>query len=55
VLTRCGIIVDLTWQDGKPSQATLKAQRDAVFKLVSEEREWPIELQKDQTYSWKPE
>ncbi len=55
VPTRCGVIVDLAWQDGKPSEAILTARRDASFKLLSEGEEWRIALQKDQVYTWKPE
>jgi hypothetical protein len=54
VPTRCGVVVDLAWQDGKPSVATLTASRDASFSILSGEKEWQFELQRDQVITWNP-
>lgn len=52
VLTRCGVEVDLKWQDGKPLQATLTGQRDTHFKIFYAGEEWPIEIKKGQETTW---
>jgi hypothetical protein len=53
VQTRSGVTVDLKWEKGQPREATLKAQRNTVFKIKHHDREWPVELDKDQVFKWE--
>lgn len=53
VRTRCGVTVDFEWKDRKPFQATFDAQRNTVFKIIYNDREWPMELKRAQVLSWE--
>ena len=53
VRTRCGVTVDLMWKDSKPVSATFIAQRNTLFKLKYDDREWTVELKKDAKSSWE--
>jgi alpha-L-fucosidase 2 len=52
VLTRCGVIVDLTWKEGKPVSAILKAERNTSFRLRYLDRTWRIKLAAGQKQNW---
>ncbi|MEM8895021.1 MAG: glycoside hydrolase family 95-like protein, partial [Bacteroidota bacterium] len=52
VLTRCGVSVDLTWEDGKPISAKLTASRDAEFTLKFNNETWEMDLKKGETMNW---
>ena len=53
VRTRCGVTVDLMWEDSKPVSATFIAQRNTFFKLFFKNKEWLIELNMDQELKWE--
>jgi hypothetical protein len=53
VQTRCGVTIDLLWKDSKPVSATFIANRDTCFKLIFNEKEWPIELNIEQKLNWE--
>jgi hypothetical protein len=50
--TRCGVIVDLTWANGEPVEAVIKAQRNTTFNLNFQDNTWEITLLKDQVQPW---
>jgi hypothetical protein len=52
VLTRCGVTVDLKWEDGKPDSAILSAQRNTFFQLRFQDRTWEIKLITGQKQNW---
>jgi alpha-L-fucosidase 2 len=53
VLTRCGVKADFQWKDGKPVNALFTAKRNTTFKINYENKEWPVKLEKGQTFNWK--
>jgi hypothetical protein len=53
VRTRCGMTVDLEWEQHEPVQAIFYAQRNSAFKIKYKGREWPQELKKDQVFKWE--
>jgi hypothetical protein len=53
VLTRCGVTIDFEWKDNKPLRATISAQRNTAFNLIYNDKEWSIEIKKDQILNWE--
>jgi len=53
VRTRCGAVVDLEWKGCQPVRAIFHPYRDTYFMLKFQDKEWPIELKKDQAYNWE--
>jgi alpha-L-fucosidase 2 len=53
VKTRCGVTVSFEWKNLKPVQAKITAHRNTDFTLLYKEREWPMELKKNQEVNWK--
>jgi alpha-L-fucosidase 2 len=52
VRTRCGVTVDLTWDEGKPVSAVLDAHRSTSFHLRYQDRSWEIKLTAGQKQNW---
>ena len=48
VLTRCGVVIDLTWKKSEPVSATFTASRDTRFDLILDDKKWTIELTEGQ-------
>jgi alpha-L-fucosidase 2 len=53
VLTRCGIKIDFTWEEGKPVAAVLTAERNTSFRLRYLDKQWEMNLTKGQIENWK--
>jgi alpha-L-fucosidase 2 len=52
VLTRCGVTIDLNWEEGKPVSAVLNAQRNTSFQLRFLDNAWKIKLAAGQKQNW---
>ena len=52
VRTRCGVTLNLTWEDGKPVSALLKAQRNTHFQLRFNDRTWEMNLTAGEEQDW---
>ncbi len=52
VLTRCGVTIDLNWEEGKPVSAVLNAQRNTSFQLRFQDSTWKIKLTAGQKQNW---
>lgn len=51
VQTRCGVTVDLEWEDHRPFKAKFKAQRKTEFTVKFKDSDWSVELEKGQVFS----
>jgi len=52
VATRCGVNMDLKWEDGKPLSAVIYAKRKTTFSLQYMDRGWKFELEAGQIQNW---
>jgi len=52
VRTRCGVTLDLTWEEGKPVSAVLKSERNTSFQLHFQDNSWKMELKAGQEQHW---
>jgi hypothetical protein len=55
VPTRCGILMDLTWNNGNPTEARLLASRDVKFTITIKGQEWDMQMSKGEVSTWRPE
>jgi alpha-L-fucosidase 2 len=54
VPTRCGVVIDLEWNNGNPDEARLLASRDTKFTITYKGREWSMQMSEGEVSEWRP-